>query len=380
MLIDVSSCCEHHVNEAIEELFLKAASDPPDIWEPHHSPFVRRLIELFTERGLLRIGQFQEELAKWLNNEFYRSGGKTVTPPGYVERWNPGELALVKLYLQSLPVDQFTADDWMMCIDYLHQKYWPIDQLRAEAEWLAVRASIMGRVQANMRDKIYETDADKLLAAVPATMEAATKRFGMNEAQIAMLQYGRARCTENIVTVADNLRQRVKTVILDYQKGVALKDPTIRESLETRLRDRFGMSNTDWRRIAVTEAGENQLQGFIASMKPGTRVKRVEQYHNACSFCLKIDGMEFDVIAPEQAGGKDPWLYVWPGKTNVGRSAAPRKRVSGMLIDRDPSEMWVPAAGTQHPHCRGTWLEIKKPDNAGDEKFSAWMNEILQSE
>lgn len=378
MLIDVSTCCEQHINEAIEDLFLKAASDPPDIWEPHHSPFVRRLIELFTERGLLRIGKFQEELAKWLNNEFFRSGGKAVTPPGYVERWTPGEAALVKLYLESLPVDQFTADDWMMCIDYLHQKYWPLDQLRAEAEWLAVRASIMGRVQSRMAE-VSEQQADKLLAAVPATIEAATKRFGMNEAQIAMLQYGRARCTENIVTVADSLRQRVKTVILDYQKGMALNDPTIRESLETRLRDRFGVANTDWRRIAVTEAGENQLQGLIASMKPGTRVKRLEQYRNACAFCRKIDGMEFEVVPADQAAGKDPWLYVWPGKTNIGRSAAPRKRVSGMLIDRDPSEMWIPAAGTMHPHCRGTWIELNEPDRAGDPKFTDWMNSILKS-
>ena len=60
-------------------------------------------------------------------------------------------------------------------------------------------------------------------------------------------------------------------------------------SLETKLMDQFATLNRDWRRIAVTEAGEAQTAGYIASVPRGTKVKRVEQYKNACAFCRKIE-------------------------------------------------------------------------------------------
>jgi hypothetical protein len=377
MLINTSHCCDRHVNEAIEDLFTKAASDPPNIWDEHHSPFVKRLIELFTERGLMRVGSLQVELQKWLDGERHKPGERPATPPGYVERWTDVEMALAKLYLETLPPAEFTADDWMMCIDYLHARYWPADQLRAEAEWLTVRSGIMGRVQARMAE-ISDKQADALLAAAPATVAEAGRRFGMTAAQQSMLEYGRARCAESIVTAADGLRRRIKGVILEYQKGVALGDPSIRESMQTRLFDQFGQANVDWRRIAMTEGAENQLQGFILSLKPGTRVRRVEQYNGACPFCRKIDGMELEVIPASESEGKDPWKFVWAGKSNIGRSAAPRKRVGGELIDREDAERWWPAAGVQHPHCRGTWIELKEPDSAGDPEFTAWMRSVLE--
>lgn len=349
VLIDVSRVSDECCNHAIDELFAKAAGDPPDIWSPHHSPLVRRLIELFTERGLMRIGALQLELQKWLDGERHKESERSIVPPGYVERWTPGELELVRLYLESLPPAEFTADDWMLCIDFLHQRYFPQDELRAEAEWLAVRASIMGRVQARMGE-VSERQADALLMASPATVEEVGARFGMNAAQSAMLRWGRTHCAENIVTVADGIRQRVKAVVLDYQRGMALGDPTIRETLQTRLADKFAAANTDWRRIAVTEAGELQLQGLIASLPPGARLRRLEQYKGACPFCRKINGMEVTVVSPDDPN-RDPWETVWVGKNNVGRSAAPRKRVNGELIDRDDAEMWWMPAGLAHPHC-----------------------------
>lgn len=376
MLIDTTHCCDDHANEALEDLFFKAASEPPDIWDEHESPFVRRMIELFTERGLLRFGKLQEELMKWLDGGMYREGERPASVPGHVTRWTPGELALVKLYLETLPPDEFTADDWMMCVDYLAQRYFPDDQAWLEAEWLATKASIMGRVQSRMAE-LSEQQAERLLIAAPATIAAAEQRFGMTVVQRAMLQYGRARCAENIVTVADGVRQRVKALILEYQRQRAIGDPTLRESMQTRLQDAFATANTDWRRIAVTEAGEMANQGLIASVGPGGRVRRVEQYKGACAFCRSIDGKEFDVVAAN-ATNKNGWTQVWPGKTNVGRSAAPRKRVAGQLIDREPVEMWWPAAGTQHPHCRGIWIRVTEPDRAGDEKFSAWLKATLE--
>lgn len=375
MLINAIHCCDEHANDALETLS-KAASEPPDIWAEHESPFVRRMIELFTDRGLFRFGKLQEELMKWLDGGMFREGDRPEAPPGRVARWTPGELALVKLYLETLPPAEFTADDWMMCVDYLAQRYFPADQVWIESEWLATKAGIMGRVQARMSE-LSERQAENLLITAPSTIPAVEQRFGMTTVQRAMMQYGRARCAENIVTVADGVRQRVKALILEYQRQRAIGDPTLRESMQTRLQDAFATANTDWRRIAVTEAGEMANQGLIASVGPGGRVRRVEQYKGACAFCRSIDGKEFDVVAAN-APNKNGGTQVWPGKTNVGRSAAPRKRVAGQLIDREPDERWWVAAGTMHPHCRGIWIKVTEPDRAGDEKFTAWLKAALE--
>ena len=72
-------------------------------------------------------------------------------------------------------------------------------------------------------------------------------------------------------------------------------------SLQTRLLDAFGKFNKNWRRIAVTEAGEAKNQGYIASLPPGSKVRRVEQYAGACSFCRRLDGKIFDVVALDAA-------------------------------------------------------------------------------
>lgn len=377
LLIDETHCCDHHVTEAIDDLFTKAATEPPDPWREHESPLVRKMIELFTDRGLTRISSMQLELQKWIDGGMFRKGPREPLPPGFLPRWTDGELALVRLYLETLPPVEFTMDDWMLLADFLHERYFPADQLWNEAEWLSVKSSMMGRVQARM-GLLKSGQADHLLAASPVTVAGVAEKFGMSAAQEAMMTYGRARCVENVKTMASGLVHRAKTAILEFVKGKALGSPDIRESLETRLGDAFGQANADFRRIAVTEAGELQNQGLIASLKPGTRVRRVEQYAGACPFCRKIDGMEFEVCAPEDAEGKDPWKYVWVGKTNVGRSAAPRKRVEGELVDRTDAEMWHPAAGVQHPHCRGTWIVLKEPDDAGDPEFTAWMRETLE--
>ena len=49
------------------------------------------------------------------------------------------------------------------------------------------------------------------------------------------------------------------------------------------------------------------------------------------------------------------------GKSNLGRSASPRKRVGGALVERLPAERWWIPAGPVHPNCRGFWAVVDKP-------------------
>lgn len=384
LLIDVGDCCPHHTDQVLDDLFFKAASEPPDdsVWAPHENPYIRRLVELFTQRGLIRIDKVRTELAAWLAGERHQptEGAPRERPEGSMRRWTAGELSIARLYLESLPSEQFNIDDWMLVVDYLVQRYLPEDDIRAEAEWLAVRGVLMGRVQANMeRAARQQTDAqtDTVLAALPLTEVDAGRRFAMTGQQLAVMAFGRARCAEACVALTAGMRQRLKRAVLQYQEAQFLGDRAITsEALQTRLLDEFGTLNRDWRRIAVTEAGENANQGLVSSVGAGAHLKRVEQYRGACAFCRKIDGKVYEVVSPG-ATDKNPWTQVWPGKNNIGRSASPRRRVGGALVERTEAEMWWPAAGTQHPHCRGMWIVQPDAPQSPDPEFNDWLAKIL---
>ena len=134
--------------------------------------------------------------------------------------------------------------------------------------------------------------------------------------------------------------------------------------------------NRDWRRIAVTEAGENANQGLIASLQPGARVRRMEQYRGACPYCRKINGTVLTVVDAANKD-KDGVTQVWVGKNNIGRSGAPRKRVGAELIPRLAAELWWVPAGTVHPHCRGQWHVLEGAKPGDDPSFQAWLDKHL---
>jgi hypothetical protein len=66
------------------------------------------------------------------------------------------------------------------------------------------------------------------------------------------------------------------------------------------------------------------------------------------------------VDAPKKDGQKE----VWPGKSNVGRSASPYRKDG---TERKPDELWWPCIPA-HPNCCCTW-EIRKA--VVENKFAA---------
>lgn len=380
LLIDISCLCDQHTDDALETMAKAISEGPPDggIWDAHPNPFVRRLLELFTDRGLTRIKAVEDELASWLAGAQHSAALQRPPRPDLaMARWSQGELALARLYLQSLPPAQFTLDDWMLLVDYIVQRHLSPADLRTEAEWLASRASMMGRVQAAMGDAT-DAEADRILMQMPSPDDAA-RMFGMSTAQRAAIDYGRARCAEYVVGLSDGTRARLRRIIVDYQEAVFLGDRSkAEEALQTRLLGEFATLNRDWRRIAVTEATENVNQGFVAAMTPGTKLRRVEKYRGACAFCRGIDGRVVTVVEPSKPE-KDGDTEIWVGKTNVGRSAAPNKRVGGVLVERGAEERWWIAAGAQHPHCRGAWVKVAEGAPV-DPEFEAWLSAMDRRE
>lgn len=377
LFIDLHQLSQAATDDALEYIFKSVHDRDDGIWEPHDSPLIRRLIELFTRRGLDRLEHVRQQILAWQSGANHKPAAAVPPKPGIMERWTSDELALVKVYLEALPPAQWTIDDHMMAVDYVVQRYLPAGELKTEAEWLATRATLMGKVQANLDAAPTFKQADAILAALPSTVAAATEAFTLNAAQQHMLEYGAARCAENVRALTDEVRHKMRSAVMEHLEARLQMPPGASDSsLETKLLDTFGLLNRDWRRIAVTEAGECQLQGYVSSLQPGTRVKRVEQYKNACSHCRAIDGRVMEVV-PADAPIKDGEKMIWPGKTNIGRSASPRKRVGNLLVPREPHERWWLAAGVQHPHCRGRWVPVIEDAKGEDPPFGAWLRATL---
>lgn len=377
LFLDLTALSEAATDDALEHLFKAVHNDDEGIWAPHESPLLRRLVELFTQRGLARLAHVKEQILAWQAGVHHQPSPEPVPKPGMMVRWTPDELSLVRIYLQSLPPAMWTMDDHMMSVEFVVQRYLPADELRTEAEWLATKSSLMGKVQANMEAAATAPQADKILAALPSTVDAALQVFQMRPAQKLALEFGALRCAENVRALTEDVRHKLRGTIMQHAEEQMLKVPGVPgEALQTRLFDQFAEMNRDWRRIAVTEAGECQLNGYIAALPPGTKIKRVEQYANACSFCRTLDGKVVTVVSPDEKY-KDGENSVWVGKNNVGRSASPRKRVGNLLVPRTPDEMWWVPAGTAHPHCRGRWVRVLQDEPGDDPDFGEFLRGVL---
>lgn len=363
--------------DAGTELMYKAMSEGGDgIWEPMDNPFIARIVELFTQRGLLQIAGVQKELNEWLSGAKHQPMDRPPTFPGDMERWGPKEIELVKLYLGSLHPATMQPEDYDLLVEFLAQRYFPTSFRKGAAEWLATKTAILGKLQAHATT-ITDRHAIQATDEAPDTLSDATTRFTLSPHEQAVIRFARTRCAENIQSLTDSMRARIKTVIINHAQAEYLGDKAATaETLQTKLFDKFSELNRDWRRIAVTEAVENSNQGLLASLPFGTKVKRLEVYQTACEFCRKLNNRIFEVVDPTKPI-KNPETQVWVGKTNVGRSAAPMKRVGGTLIARNPAELYWPAAGAQHPHCRGQWLPLK-PIESVDPDFTAWAKSLLE--
>lgn len=380
LLIDVGAVSDHATDAGLEAMY-KAMAEPPrgpedPIWQPHHSPLMRSLIEWFSKSGTDALDALGSATLSWIKGEKHKYPMRTLKAkvPDMAHRWDKAGMEEVEGYLASMPPASFSLTDWDILVEWLMQKYLPAGFVASHAEWMAVHATLMGPVEATA-PAITLAQADNVLAAMPSTVAAAEQAFGLTPLQTAVLEFGRARCAENIVALTDGVRHKIKNLILQDREAHFLGDHDP-ETLQQKLLYEFAEMNRDWRRIAVTEACEMQNQGFIATVAPGRQVKRLEQYFGACPWCKKIDGMVFTVVPPTKEY-KDGTKEVWVGKTNIGRSSSPRKRVGGVLVERDPSELYWVAAGVQHPLCRGSWINQKtEAELVADPKWAAWLESL----
>lgn len=379
LLFDLSRVPEDTCNDCIEDLF-KAIRQPAKgdegIWEPHPNEWLRFHVEDVTSRLTGPLASIRDAiLAALAGRGLEELLGKALSPPWM--RWDVDELARVRDRLAAVPSDQWSQEEWGLLVDYIIQRYLPDGMIREEAEYLTVRAAILGKMQARATAASVDMPEgwqDALPRLVPTDFRVVPPKI-LSPIERAILDAAHARAAQNISDVTEATRSEMKRVIIEHVQARQLGQAEgTDERLERRLFDKFADLNRDFRRIAVTEAGEAADQGFVAAHPPGTKLERLEAYHGACDWCRSINGAVVTVVAAS-APQKDGEKEIWPGKTNAGRSASPRKRSGGTLVDREPHERWWIAAGVQHPHCRGSWrVSLDTPPPADmDPNFHAWM-------
>jgi hypothetical protein len=364
-------CADH----ALETLHKAIAEQPNDgmLWRPHESPYLRTLVEVVYQTGARHLQAAQEALCAALGL------GHPVALLRKADAWTDDEIAAVKSRLKK-PLAEYRPADWLELVDLIVQTRLPPEFIAAQADLLAWKAALAGALQAIAEGGNTASPADlgalmDRVATGSAAMPLAVART-RDAAQIAAMDFAKARIGLHLRGLAEAARQRMSLLIVRHVEERGLGR---RAELQSTLMEAFGALNHDWRRIAITEAGETANTAYLASLPHGTKVKRVEHYEGACPFCRKLDGMVF-TWSTEPLGQEQGWTHVWPGKTNVGRSASPRKQTDDGLVERTESELWWPAAGLQHVNCRGRWVSVpdETPPPGVDPEFSAWLRRAVQ--
>jgi hypothetical protein len=339
------------------------------LWRPHEDPWLRELCEQFARDGEDRLSGALAALLTALGIE-----DEAAPLLRKADAWSAGKLAAVKARLQK-PVEDYAPGDWLALIDLVIQTRFSPTDLEAQAAWLTARAQLAARLDV-ASGRLANLPPVKAVAGL-VTRVAHRLPPPLAVWHRAAWGWASARVGALLRGLTEGLRARVSGTVIRHieEHGLAA-----RGKLEQALRDDFADLNRDWRRVAITEAGEVANQTYLGEHPDGTRVNRLEAYEGACPFCKKLNGQVF-VWSTRPLGDAQGWTHVWPGKTNEGRSASPRKMTPEGLVERDASELWWPAAGLQHPNCRGRWVAVpddKTPPGV-DPDFDAWLKAEIRA-
>jgi hypothetical protein len=365
------ACADH----GLEALHKAIAEDPREslLWRPHESPYLRALVEVVYQDGAQSLQATQNALF----------GALGLGHPVALLRkadWSAEELTAVRTRLNK-PLTAYRPTDWVDLVDLIVQTRLSPAFIAAQADLLSWKAALAGALQGIVeRGRTASAAAmgsvmARVASGPPAPPSAALRAW--NAAQRTALGFAKTRIGLHLRGLVEATRTRMSNLIVRHVEERGLSRPG---ELEQSLRDAFGDTNRDFRRIAITEAGETANTAYLAGFPDGTRVQRVEHYEDACPFCRKLHGQVF-TWSTRPLDLDQGWTHVWPGKTNVGRSASPRKQTDNGLVERTPAELWWPAAGLQHPNCRGRWVLVpdETPPPGVDPEFADWLNREIRA-
>ncbi len=357
-------------------VFWFGKSFAPDILESEGT-YLGKAIRPSHEHDIAHIQNLKEALDWWLadHGNPHQSGANPM--PDAPVQWTDAEIFAWKNYLLAKPRILWTPEDWSMMVEWLLQQYWSPKWASSMADWLSHKSTLLGQIEAGLAaNPPSAVVAAAIASAIPATVAQAVQAgIPVSPVTQALIDYARVRCATAIVDMGDSMKSGIRAVVLEHQQAVLLGGKE--ENLTLKLFEKYATANRDWRRIAVTEVSENAAQGTVAATEPGMQLKRLERYKGVCDWCHKINGRIMTVVDAAKAN-KNGETEIWPGKTNIGRSSALRKKVGDKLVWREPDEMWWVAAGAQHPMCRGRWVSQGNTDPDRYVKFLAAVQSSIK--
>ena len=378
LLIDVGWVPARHVDCCLDGLY-KAMSENPDgedatIWAPLADPWLRAHVEEVTRRFQAILSDLQSALSRALFGHAAEELRKADIP---WQRWSSRDMTEIRFRLEQKPTTDYTLDDWLLLVEWLIARYLPEGTIESEAEYLTVKAALLGKMQATMDAQSHLSPRlEELIALVPTQFRAVPPRV-LRPVEASILRIAKARAADNIENVAADTKHRMAQLVIEHvQASVLGQSQGTGQALEQRMFDEFGQLNRDFRRIAVTEIGEAVNQGVVAATPIGSSLKRMEAYRGACEFCQSINGKVYKVVDPA-ALNKNGATEVWVGKDQKGRSASPRRRVGNALVERTPNELWWPSAGLQHPMCRGSWVHVSERPPGVSQEYADWLKGMI---
>ena len=131
LFLDVSAASDEATDAALEAMH-KSMADPlqGDIWQPHDDPLLRDLIEHWTAIGLRKLEGMRADFLRLVKSKvgvLAKAGKVPPRPPvdRLLRRWTADEFAQVKAYLEAKPGPEWSFDDHMLSIEWIHQRYIP---------------------------------------------------------------------------------------------------------------------------------------------------------------------------------------------------------------------------------------------------------------
>lgn len=103
---------------------------------------MRDFIEHWTLAGLQRLQGLLVDFLRLVAREPM----STLPADRPLRRWSSEELERVKTYLESERSEPNSFDDQMLAVEWIHQKWWPADEVRTEAQWIAAKTIYSQRI------------------------------------------------------------------------------------------------------------------------------------------------------------------------------------------------------------------------------------------
>jgi hypothetical protein len=315
------------------------------LWGPHDSPVVSRI-----EEDLYLLG------ARFLRNFAAAILGRSVATFAKAESPKPpGWGDVMKLFATPAPPEQAMAT-WDGLLDGFIHSLLPGKTVEdAIAVW-----SLRTNLLAAIGERVASITTPGTWAKVWPTLPPSGQE---------QLAWSKAHGAQFVTKMSQSAKTKVMEALVESKMAGGNHHDLSRTLLE-----RLGTLNRDWRRIAITETAMAVSSGQLATVadKPGEWEAVWIAGPKACPFCQKMNGRTFNVVKASKVD-KNGDSEVWPGKTNVNRSAHLHRKDG---TKRTKEEMWHPAQPA-HPLCMCSWVIRLKAKSKAAQNAAAKMKTLM---